>query len=78
MLIFLQRIWINVGYFKLTLFDPPEFIVGNIYGLRHLVLMKLGFESPSLWQRLNSFAFKVYFFHGVLLLGITLIPKIWI
>jgi len=44
-----------LSYFKLTLFDPPEFIVWNIYGLRHLVLKKLGFKNPSLWQRLNSF-----------------------
>ena len=26
-----------------------------IYGLRHLVLKKLGFKNPSLWQKLNSF-----------------------
>ena len=43
------------SYFKLTLFDPPEFIVWNIYGLPHLVLKKLGFQNPSLWQRLNYF-----------------------
>ena len=33
-----------LSYFKLTLFDPPEFIVWNIYGLRHLVLKKLGLQ----------------------------------
>ena len=44
-----------LSYFKLTLFDLPEFIVWNIYGLRHLVLKKLRFKNPSLWQRLNSF-----------------------
>ena len=46
-------------YFKLILFDPPEFIVWNIYGLRHLVLKKLGFKNPSLWQRLNSFSLRI-------------------
>ena len=51
-----------LSYFKLTLFDPPEFIVWNIYGLRHLVLKKLGFKNPSLWQRLNSFQLHVYCF----------------
>ena len=40
----------------LTLFDPPEFIVWNIYGLRDLVLKKLGFKNLSLWQSLNFFA----------------------
>ena len=45
-----------LSYFKLTLFDPPEFIVWNIYGLRHLVLKKLGFKNPSLWQ--NSFEWE--------------------
>ena len=45
-----------LSYFKLTLFDPPEFIAWNIYnGLRHLVKKKLGFKNPSLWQRLISF-----------------------
>ena len=44
-----------LSYFKLTLFDPPEFIVWNIYGLRYLV-----FKNPSLWQRLNSF--EILFF----------------
>ena len=33
-----------LSYFKLTLFDPPEFIVWNIYGLRHFVLKKLKFK----------------------------------
>ena len=47
-----------LSYFKLTLFDPPEFIVWNIYGLRHLVLKKLGFKNPSLWQKLNSFEWE--------------------
>ena len=41
-----------LSYFKLTLFDSPEFIVWNIYGLRHLFLKKLGFKNPSLWQKL--------------------------
>ena len=45
-----------LSYFKLTLFDPPEFIVWNIYGLRHLVFKKLGFKNQSLWQ--NSFEWE--------------------
>ena len=45
----------NLSYFKLTLLDPPDFVVWNIYGLRQLVLKKLGFKNPSLWQRLNSY-----------------------
>ena len=49
----------NLSYFKLTLFDPPELIVWNINGLRHLVLKKLGFKNPSLWQKLNSFVSKI-------------------
>ena len=36
----------NLSYFKLKLFDPPEFIVWNIYGLQHLVLKKLRFKNP--------------------------------
>ena len=44
-----------LSYFKRTLFNPPEFIAWNIYGLRHLVLKKLGFKNPSLWQKLNFF-----------------------
>ena len=50
-----------LSYFKLILFDPPEFIVWNIYGLRHLVLQKLGFKNPSLWQRL----YKVLINHNL-------------
>ena len=50
----------SLSYFKLTLFDPPEFIVWNIYGLRHLVLKKLGFKNPSLLQRLNSFCIEFH------------------
>ena len=48
----------NLSYLKLRLFNPPEFIVWNIYGLRYLVWKKLGFKIPSLWQRLNSFEKK--------------------
>ena len=48
-----------LSYFKLTLLDPPKFIVWNIYGLRYLVLKKLGFKNPSLWQ--NSIPFHLLF-----------------
>ena len=48
-----------LSYFKLTLFDLPEFIVWNIYGLRHLVIKKLRFKNLSLWQRLRFFNWMI-------------------
>ena len=53
----------------LTLYDSPEFIACNIYGLRYLVLKKLGFKNPSLWQRLNwnikNILKSIYYFGSV-------------
>ena len=60
---------VNLWYFKLILFDLAEFIVGNIYGLRHWNPKILGLEKQSLWQRLNSFvihiviSWKFFLFH---------------
>ena len=61
-----------LSYFKLTLFDPSEFIVWNIYGLRHLVLRKLVFKNPSFWQRLNSLDAKMTCIHA------NIMKKFWL
>ena len=47
---------INLWYFKLILFYLTEFIVWNIYDLRHWNPKILGLEKQSLWQ--NSIPFR--------------------
>ena len=51
----LQTDGVKLLYFKLRLFDLPEFLVWYILGLRHLAANKKGLKDQSFWQRLNSF-----------------------
>ena len=56
--IFFPRDGVNLWYLKLRFFQLTEFIVWNIWGLRHWVAKILRLENQSLWQYQLSHAAK--------------------